>query len=146
MKVINGKMKISIKRTNNAFHLIGENERGSTVSMDNLPDAGGHNKGVKPIELLPMALGGCSAFDIISILKKQKQEIEEFKITVDAGRETGKSINLFTKVHAHYFFKGNLDKEKVERAIDLSLKKYCTVAETLRRAGAMVTFSFSIEK
>lgn len=139
-------MKIKIKQEKDTFHLIAENETGSIVSMDAYESSGGKNLGMKPIELLPASVGGCSSIDVISILKKQKQQIDDLQITVDAERETGKTMNLFTKIHLHFAFKGNLEKEKVERAIELSVTKYCSAAETMRRAGAEVTWSFSIEK
>lgn len=139
-------MKIIIKRKNDDFHLIAENETGSPISMDAYESVGGNNLGMKPIELLPIAVGGCSSIDVISILKKQKQHIDDMQITVEAEREKGKTMNLFTKIHLHFAFKGNIDKEKADRAIELSITKYCSAAETMRRAGATITYSFSIDK
>ena len=89
-------------------------------------------------------MGGCSAIDIISILKKQRQELIDLKITVQGEREPDAIPSLYKKVHAHYRLFGKLDPDRVEKAIVLSIDKYCSVSKTLEKAGAKITYSFEI--
>ena len=119
------------------------NESGNTVHMDASPDIGGAGKGFRPMQLLLASLGGCSAIDIVSILKKQKQPIEDIKVTVNGEREKDKVPSLFTEVHAHFRIYGNLDVEKVRKAVSLSADKYCSVSKILEKT-AKVTHSFEI--
>ena len=96
------------------------------------------------MELLIMGLGGCSGIDIINILQKQKIEVEDMKISIEAEREKDAIPSLFTDIRIHFTFKGNLDHNKVERAINLSLEKYCSVAKTLEKT-ARITHTTSFE-
>lgn len=137
-------IKIELNRLNDAFHFSAENEDGVTVHLDSSPDAGGTNQGMRPMQMLLAAMGGCSAIDVIDILKKQRQELKDLKITVTGEREKGAVPSLYQTVHAHYRFFGELEEKKVERAISLSIEKYCSVSKTLEKAGAAITFSFEI--
>ncbi len=128
-------MRIELKRKNDAFNFEASNEEGQIINMDASPDIGGENKGVRPTQLLPMALGGCSAIDITLILKKQKQEITDFQISIEAERETGQTANMFTSFHIIYKLTGNIDRGKAERAVALSMEKYCSVAKTLEKTA-----------
>jgi putative redox protein len=96
------------------------------------------------MQMLLAAMGGCSAIDIIIILNKQRQPLNDLKITVTGEREKDAIPSLFKTVHAHYSFFGNLDHEKVEKAISLSIEKYCSVSQTLEKAGARITYSFEV--
>lgn len=136
-------IRIELNRLNDAFHFSAENENGNTVHIDASPDIGGTNKGMRPMQMLLAAMGGCSAIDIINILKKQKQDLKDLKITVTGEREKDVLPSLFETVHAHYKFFGNLNKEKVEKAIKLSVEKYCSVSKTLEKT-ANITYSFEI--
>ncbi len=138
-------IKIEIGRVNDAFHMEARNEQGNTVEMDASPDVGGGNNGMRPMQLLLAAMGGCSTIDIISILKKQRQDLRDIKITVTGEREKDAVPSLFTEVHAHFTLYGDLDKDKVEKAVSLSVDKYCSVAKTLE-AKAKITYSFEIIK
>jgi putative redox protein len=111
--------------------------------MDASPDIGGTNKGLRPMQLLLAALGGCSSVDLISILKKQKQELKDIKITVTGEREKNVVPSLYTEAHIHFILTGNLDAEKVEKAIILSVEKYCSVAKTIEKS-ATISHSFEI--
>ncbi|MEM8489124.1 MAG: OsmC family protein, partial [Bacteroidota bacterium] len=90
-----------------------------------------------------MGLGGCSGIDILSILKKGRQNVEHFSVNLTAERAEGEIPSLFTKVHAHFTLNGDLDSEKVKRAIELSLEKYCSVAKTIE-SSAEITFSYTV--
>ncbi len=138
-------IKIELNRLNDAFHFSAENDSGNTIHLDASPDIGGTHQGMRPMQTLLAAMGGCSAIDIINILKKQRQDLRDLKITVTGEREPGAIPSLFQSVHAHFRFFGNLDADKVEKAINLSIGKYCSVSRTLEKAGATVTHSFEIK-
>lgn len=137
-------IKIELNRLNDAFHFDATNEDGVTVHLDSSPDSGGTNQGMRPMQILLAAMGECSAIDIITILKKQRQEFKDLKITVTGEREKDAIPSLYQSVNAHYKFFGNLDAGKVEKAIRLSIEKYCSVSKTLEKAGAKITYTFEI--
>ncbi|MFO0321667.1 MAG: OsmC family protein [Bacteroidota bacterium] len=126
-------MKINLKRLDQNFNFEASNENGNTISIDASPDIGGHDKGMRPMQLLLAALGGCAAIDIILILKKQKQEIESFDIEVDGERikNEGEEVSLYRTIDVHFILKGKIDLLKAERAVKLSMEKYCSVTKTL---------------
>lgn len=138
-------MRIELKRLDDAFHFEAVSETGNIAQMDAGENIGGHNKGVRPMQMLLMGLGGCSAIDIVLILKKQRQEIESFEISIDGEREQGKEPSLWKTVDIHFKLKGRIDKEKAERAVQLSLEKYCSVSKTLEIAGAKIGYKVSVE-
>ena len=137
-------MKVELSRLNDSFYLEAVTEEGNKIEFDASAEIGGENKGVRPMQALLMSLAACSSIDVILILKKQKQKISDFRITVDGEREKDKEPALWEKVHVHFKIKGEVDKEKAERAAKLSMDKYCSVAETLRRAGAAITHEVSV--
>ena len=136
-------IKIELSRVSDQFHMEAVNENGNNLHIDASPDIGGTNKGMRPMQLLLAAMGGCSSIDIINILKKQKQVLKDIKITVTGEREKDAVPSLYTEVHAHFKLYGNLDKDKAQKAVSLSVEKYCSVAKTLE-ATAKVTYSFEI--
>jgi putative redox protein len=137
-------MKISISRTDSDFQMEAVNEDGNKIIMDGASAIGGHNTGFRPMQMLLAALGGCSAIDVILILKKQKQEIEAFDIEVEGEREkTDKEYSLFNDICLHFKIKGKVDKDKAERAIKLSLEKYCSVSKTLEPT-ARITYKLTL--
>jgi putative redox protein len=139
-------MRIELKRLDGDFHFEAKSETGNVAEMDGNEAIGGQNKGVRPMQMLIMGLGGCSAIDVVLILKKQKQEIDDFVISIDAERETGKEPALWKDVHIHFKLKGKIDREKAERAVSLSVEKYCSVARTLEIAGANITYKLSVNE
>ena len=137
-------MKIELKRVNDAFHFQAKNEMGNRVDIDGPAKIGGSNIGPNPMELLIMGLGGCSGIDVVMILKKQKQEIEHFEISIDAEREVVDAPpSLFTWINVHFKLTGQIDKEKAERAVALAMEKYCSVARTLEKT-AKISFTLSL--
>lgn len=136
-------MEIKLKRLNNNYHLEATGTNGRTVSIDAGPQDGGKDLGVRPMQMLLMGLGGCASIDVISILKKQRQEVEDYDVVVTAEREKDKIPSLFTDIHIKFILTGKIEKEKLEHAIKLSLDKYCSVAKTLEKT-ANITYSFSI--
>jgi putative redox protein len=135
-------VKIEIKRLNDAFHMEATNEQGSTLRMDASPDVGGSNLGMRPMQIVLTALGGCSVIDVISILKKQKQDMKDIQVTVTGERESV-APSPYTEANVHFKLYGNLDEEKVRKAIVLSVEKYCSVAESLK-PQTKITHSFEI--
>lgn len=138
-------MKISLQRIDDAFNMEAVDEAGHKVLMDSSLENGGKNNGVRPMQMLLMGLGGCSAIDVAMILKKQRQELTDFKIEIDGEREKGKEPSIWENVHIIFHLEGpNLDADKAARAVELSMTKYCSVAETLRRAGGNLTWETKV--
>jgi len=136
-------MKISIQRLNDAVHMEAKNEDGVTLQMDGTGEIGGINGGFRPMQMLLAAAGGCSAIDVVGILKKQRQNPDDLKIEVTGERLNVKEYSEFKSINIHFILKGDLDEKKVSRAIDLSLNKYCSVSKTLEKT-ANITSSFEI--
>jgi putative redox protein len=127
-------MKVELVRLDDAFHFEAIGASGTINHMDANVDIGGHNLGARPMEMLLMGLGGCTAIDVILILKKQRQVVEDLRISVDGERVKveGTEMSPFRKIKIHFAFKGQLDKAKVERAIQLSMEKYCSATAQFR--------------
>lgn len=127
-------MKVHLKRLDQQYLFEARNERGNTVLMDNKGREDGEVKGAGPMELLLMAVAGCSGIDIVSILKKQKQEITGYNVEVDADREEGIVPSLFKSIHVKVFLEGPIEPAKALRAAKLSFDTYCSVSKTLEKA------------
>ncbi len=136
-------MKVTLQRLDDAFHFLASNEAGHEVHLDTGPEEGGSGQGAGPMQAVIMALGGCSAIDIVLILKKGRQTIDRFDIEIEYERATGRPPALFTGIHVHYVLAGDLCVEKVRRAVDMSINKYCSVARILEKT-ASITASFSV--
>lgn len=136
-------MQIKLRRIDNDFGFEASNELGAKLVLDANPSAGGNGLGLTPMQAILAAIGGCSAIDIVSILKKQKQEIINFEMTVDGAREQGAIPSPFTAIHITYHLTGQIDKEKAQRAADLSIEKYCSVSKMLEKS-ATITYEVQI--
>lgn len=136
-------MEINLTRVDQDYHFEARGAANVAIHLDANPEIGGHNMGARPMELMLMGLGGCSAIDIISILKKQRQQIDSFDITVKAERQQVEEFNLFSTIHVHFILGGDLEEAKVQRAVELSLEKYCSVAAILYKT-ATITHSFEL--
>lgn len=136
-------MRIEMRRFNDAYHMQARNEDGNLIDIDGAPKIGGENKGFRPMQLLAAGAGSCSSIDIISILKKQRQVVHNFEVIIDAERVEGEIPSLFETIHLHYIITGELDRDKVAKAIDLSLGKYCSVVKILEKT-AKITHSYEI--
>jgi putative redox protein len=136
-------MLINIKRVDDDYHMIAANETGNTIHMDGSTEIGGHNLAFRPTQLLLAAVGGCSVIDVIMILKKQKQKIEDIQVDVEGEREKVEDYSLFRDIRLHFKVKGEVDYDKVERAVKLSLEKYCSVAKTLE-ATAKINYKITV--
>lgn len=131
-------IKIDIIRQSGDFGFEATDAYGHTVRIDTSPETGGTNYGVRPMQLLLMGLGGCSGIDVVSILKKQRQEIHHFSMHIEAERESGKEPALWKSATIVFSLAGKIDVDKANRAAQLSMDKYCSVAETLRRGGCEI--------
>lgn len=136
-------IKVELKRIDQDYRMEAVNDKGNSVIMDAGPQDGGHDSGFRPMQMLLAAMGGCSAIDLISILRKQREPLEDVTITVTGERQSGVVPALYTEVHAHFKLYGNVNPEKAQRAVDLAVDKYCSVAKTLEKS-ARITHSFEI--
>ena len=109
-----------------------------------LPKEGDVRLGPGPMEMVVLAAGGCTMSDVIDVLKKQREDLEAFRIEIESERTKGPPAVL-TKVHLRYVFRGSIKEAHVKRAIALSQEKYCSVSIMLKRAGVDVTTSYAIE-
>jgi len=122
---------------------LGETESSHAVLMDGPPTAGGRNLGPRPMEMLLLGAGGCTNFDVVSILKKSRQAITDCYVELEAERaETDPKV--FTRIHMHFVVKGkDIKPEAVEKAIKLSAEKYCS-ASIMLGATAAITHDFEV--
>lgn len=122
---------------------VGETGSGHAIVMDGAPDAGGRNLGPRPMEMILAGTGGCSAFDVVLILKKGRHSVSGCEVTLNAERAE-MDPKIFTKIHFHYRVKGRqLKSEAVARAIELSKDKYCS-ASIMMAKTAEITYDFEI--
>jgi len=136
-------MKARIKWVEGASFL-GETESGHAVLMDGPPDGGGRNLGPRPMEMVLIGTGGCTAYDVVAILKKQRQQISDCVAEIHAER-ADTDPKVFTKIHFHFIVSGkDLKSEQVERAINLSAEKYCSASIMLGKT-AVITHDFEIQ-
>ena len=135
-------MKARIKWVEQVSFL-GETESGHAVLMDGAPASGGRNLGPRPMEMLLLGAGGCTSFDVVSILKKSRQAISDCYVELEAERaETDPKV--FTRIHMHFVVKGkDIKPEAVEKAIKLSAEKYCS-ASIMLGATATITHDFEV--
>ncbi len=122
---------------------LGKTESGHAVLMDGAPAAGGRNLGPRPMEMLLLGAGGCTSFDVITILKKSRQAVSDCYVEIDAERADS-DPKVFTKIHMHFVVKGrDIKPDVVEKAIKLSAEKYCSASIMLGATAAM-THDFEV--
>lgn len=131
---------IELSRQQLDYGFEAKDANGHVVKIDTSPETGGKNYGARPMQLLLMGLAGCSAIDVISILKKQKQNVADYKMVVRGEREKGVEPSLWKEVEVEFHIYGEVDEAKAQRAADLSINKYCSVAATLKAAGANIQY------
>jgi putative redox protein len=135
-------MKARVKWLDN-MSFVGESGSGHSIVMDGAPDSGGRNLAARPMEMVLMGMGGCTAFDVVMILKKARQPIEDCIIELSAERAE-EVPKVFTRIHVHYIVKGKgLSEKQVEKAIHLTAEKYCSVSIMLAQS-AEITHDFEI--
>ena len=139
-------IKIDIERVSGDYGFEAKDSYGNVVRMDTSPETGGQQFGNRPMQLLLIALGGCSGIDIISILRKQKQEVTGFGAHIEGDRQAGVEPSLWQHVKLVFNLMGTIDFDKAKRACELSMNKYCSVAETLRLAGCELTWEVRVNE
>ncbi|MBI1226013.1 MAG: OsmC family peroxiredoxin [Bacteroidetes bacterium] len=137
-------MHITLQRLNDAVHFEAKNDDGNTIHLDGSPDIGGERKGVRPMQALLMSLAGCSSMDVVSILKKMRQPLDDMRVEV-IGERVDEIPAVFKKIHMQFFLKGDLDETKAKKAIGMSVEKYCSVARMLDKT-AEISWGLEIEK
>lgn len=137
-------MKIELKRLNQAVHFECTNEEGLRVHTDGSPDIGGEGKGVRPMQLLLMSHAACSSIDVVTLLRKMRQPLEDIRVQAEGERDTTQTPAVFKKIHLHYELKGALDRASAEKAIRLSVEKYCSVGVMLSKT-AEITWSLDLK-
>ena len=136
-------MKIHLKRVNDAVRFEASNERGHTVQIEGGGSVGGEGKAPYPTELFMMSQAACTAVDVIELLKKMRQPVQHLEIDLEAQRAQDQVPKLFTAIHLHYKLYGDIQPSKAEKAISLSVEKYCTVSKMIDHI-AKITYSFEI--
>ncbi|RQO70418.1 osmotically inducible protein OsmC [Pedobacter sp. KBW06] len=138
-------MEINLIRKSGKFNFEAENSGGHTVELDAKPEIGGEGKGFRPMEMLLIGLGGCSGIDMVNVLNKQKEPLDDVKIKIKATRKTEEMPPVFDVIDIHFELYGALNVQKVERALALTFDKYCSVSNILGRS-ATINFSYTIHQ
>ena len=137
-------MKARIKWVENVC-FVGESGSGHAIVMDGAPEGGGRNLGVRPMEAVLIGTGGCTAYDVVHILKKSPAAITDCVVEIEAERAT-EDPQVFTKIHFHFVVSGrNLKPQQVERAVHLSAEKYCSASIMLAKTAA-ITHGYEIRE
>ena len=137
---------VKLKRVSGDYGFDTINENGTVVKTDTNPQMGGTEYGARPMQLLLNALAACSSIDVISILKKQRQEIQDYEVTVNGEREPNTEPSLWKNIEMNFEITGNVDEDKAKRAVEISLNKYCSVAITLVKAGAEIRTNVTVRR
>jgi putative redox protein len=137
-------MKARIKWLDH-MSFVGESGSGHSIVMDGAPETGGRNLGIRPMEMVLIGMGGCTAFDVVLILRKARQTVTDCVVELEAER-ADKLPKVFTRIHAHYIVTGpNLSRQQVARAVNLSAEKYCSVTQMLA-ATVKITHDFAVRE
>lgn len=138
--IIMNMTRIELIRANKHYAFDSTDENGVITRMDTKPEMGGEGYGARPMQLLLNALVGCASIDVLSILEKKRQQVSDYKVVVNGEREAGKEPSLWREILLTFMISGDVTEDSARRAIDLSLDKYCSVAATLRAAGASIKY------
>ena len=136
-------MNARIKWVENVM-FVAESGTGHAIVLDGAIESGGKNLGMRPMELMALGVGSCSSYDVVTILKKSRQDITSCEAEVTAER-VDTTTATFESIHLHFKVAGkNLNEKQVERAVELSADKYCSASIMLKNAGVKVTHAFEI--
>ena len=123
--------------------MVGKSDSGHTITMDGPPESGGENLGVRPMEMLLLGVAGCTMIDVVTTLKKMRQDLSHLETKINAERATDHP-KVFTDIHIQFILKGqDLDEKKVDKAITLSAEKYCSASIMLGET-ATITHDFEV--
>ena len=135
---------ISLQLEQKPYGFIVTDESENSIKLDNIGTQT-PNFGVSPMQSLLMALAGCSSIDVLLILEKQKQVVDTFEVNVSGTKQKVNEFSLWDEIKMEIIISGSVDEDKAKRATQLSIDKYCSVAETLRRAGAKIEYKVTIK-
>ncbi len=125
---------------------VGESGSGHALVTDGPADGGGRNTGFRPMELLLLGTGGCTAYDVVEILRKSRQPVLDCVVELEAER-AAEPPKVFTRIHIHFIVTGKgLSETAVKRAVELSAEKYCSASILMRRAGVEMSHDFEIRE
>lgn len=136
-------MKIYLRRTNQEVLFEASNERGHRVSIEGSRNIGGEDSAPSPTELLLMSQAGCTGIDVVELLKKMRQKLIHIEIETEGQRAQDQVPKIFTRIHLHYKLYGDIKPEKAEKAISMSIEKYCTVSKMIDQV-AEISHSFEV--
>jgi putative redox protein len=137
-------IRIEVSRVSGDYGFEAKDSYGHTARLDNSPEHGGQNSGIRPMQMLLMGLGGCAGIDVVSILKKQRQAITRYDMVIEGEREPNKEPSMWMNINIVFELDGEIDPDKAVRACRLSMDKYCSVAETLRRSGTNIQWKVKV--
>lgn len=136
-------MKAIVKWLDNAM-FVGESGSGHSVVMDGPEDHGGRNMGIRPMEMLLIGMGGCASFDVLSMLRKGRQQVSDCRAELQAERADAVPA-VFTRINIHFVVTGtDLKESQVKRAVELSAEKYCSASIMLGAAGVEINHSYEV--
>lgn len=136
-------MEINLIRKSGKYNFEATNEGGFAVEMDAKTEIGGNGKGFRPMEMLLIGLGGCSGIDMVNILTKQKEPLNDIKITIKATRKQNETPAIFDVIDIKFELFGDLNPSKVEKALQMTFEKYCSVSNILDRS-AKINFTYTL--
>lgn len=138
-------MDLSVKWVEDVM-FVAESDSGHAIVLDGAAEGGGRNRGMRPLELMALSVGSCSSYDVVSILKKARQDISGCEASIKAQRVDAVPA-VFESIHLHFTVTGKaLSDKQVERAVSLSADKYCSASIMLRDAGVKITHSYEVLK
>lgn len=136
-------MTVNLTRLNGKVQFQADNGEGNTLLIDGAPRVGGEGLGFRPMQVALAALASCSVMDLVHILKRQREDLRDIRVTAEGDREEGAVPSPFTAVRLHYHVYGALDESKVRRAVQLAVEKYCSVVEMMKES-VDISWDYSI--
>ena len=134
--------QVSVTWQHEDLLLEAENDTGNRITLDSSTGVGGKNRGARPLQLMLISLAGCTSMDVLSILQKKREPVQDFQVIVTA-EQAESHPKVFTSMHIEYVITGNVSEKAVQRAIDLSENIYCP-AQAMLRPAATITSSYRI--
>lgn len=137
-------MNLTLSRISAPYHFSIKNESGNRVETDASTEIGGGDAALRPMELLLAGLASCSSIDIVLLLEKMRQPLMDIQVDIQAQRRQNETPSLFETIHLHFILHGNLDREKAEKVISMSIDKYCSVAKIIEKTCS-ISWDFEIK-
>jgi putative redox protein len=138
-------MNLTLSRLSAPFHFSIKNELGNTVETDASIEIGGSDAALRPMELLLAGLASCSSIDIVLLLQKMRQPLIDIQVDIKAERKHDETPSLFKSIHLHFILTGSLEKDKVEKVLNMSIDKYCSVAKIIEKT-CPISWDFEIKE